>query len=188
MKIRAGFVSNSSTSSFICSVCKQGVAGREIGPDDVGMVSCTGGHYLCEGHALPETEETKAEAEAEIRQRLEARAERYRKYLQEEKDLTDEREAMYENWLREAEQDLESGDFDVAEELEGAVPRSRCPVCSMQVLEPWVMLRLLMRREGFTEKELLDDALGEFSTYSEMVKTLDPDKKHRFDAVTHMDG
>ncbi len=51
MKLRSGFVSNSSTSSFICSVCGgQEAAGHEVSWDDMGInhVECAKGHEFHE--------------------------------------------------------------------------------------------------------------------------------------------
>jgi hypothetical protein len=52
MKIRKGFVSNSSSSSFICEVCGEIEGGWDASLSDVGMFECENGHVFCEGHAL----------------------------------------------------------------------------------------------------------------------------------------
>lgn len=53
MKIRTGFVSNSSTSSFICEVCGNVEAGMDISLSEAGMVECINGHTYCDIHAYP---------------------------------------------------------------------------------------------------------------------------------------
>jgi hypothetical protein len=50
MKTRKGFVSNSSSSSFICNICGKSEGGYDISLDDAGMCGCEGGHvfhYRC---------------------------------------------------------------------------------------------------------------------------------------------
>jgi|GEM_PF-1864928 len=54
MKIRNGFVSNSSSSSFVCDVCKETVSGYDMTLYDAAMFQCVNGHTICEEHA-PET-------------------------------------------------------------------------------------------------------------------------------------
>lgn len=49
MKIRYAFVSNSSTSSFLCEVCGHQEAGHDsLGPSDYGFYYCQNEHELCE--------------------------------------------------------------------------------------------------------------------------------------------
>jgi hypothetical protein len=43
MKIRSGFVSNSSSSSFVCDVCGENISGMDIGLSDAGMFECMNG-------------------------------------------------------------------------------------------------------------------------------------------------
>ena len=46
MKIRNGFVSNSSSSSFICNVCNGAESGWDLCLDDAGMFNCENGHCV----------------------------------------------------------------------------------------------------------------------------------------------
>lgn len=53
MKIRNGFVSNSSSSSFICEVCGSTVESYDEGISHFGYVMCMDrDHLFCEGHAI----------------------------------------------------------------------------------------------------------------------------------------
>lgn len=52
MKIRAGFVSNSSSSSFICDVCGEEVSGMDMCFSETDLLKCTNDHLLCAEHKL----------------------------------------------------------------------------------------------------------------------------------------
>lgn len=52
MKVRKGFVSNSSSSSYICDVCGEDVSGMDIGLEEAEMYECVNQHTFCEHHAL----------------------------------------------------------------------------------------------------------------------------------------
>lgn len=57
MKIRYGFVSNSSSSSFTCNVCGETQSGMDMCLSDAYMFGCTNGHYVCNEHKLKDNEE-----------------------------------------------------------------------------------------------------------------------------------
>jgi len=48
MKIRNGFVSNSSSSSFVCDICGYENGGMDVGLNDVGMFECKAEHIMCD--------------------------------------------------------------------------------------------------------------------------------------------
>ncbi len=58
MKIRKGFVSNSSSSSFVCDVCGEDESGWDLCLSETGMFECTNGHTICKSHkiAIPNEE------------------------------------------------------------------------------------------------------------------------------------
>lgn len=51
MKIRRYFVSNSSTSSFICEICGNHAEGMDLCLSDCDMFECENGHTMCTEHA-----------------------------------------------------------------------------------------------------------------------------------------
>lgn len=50
MKIRMGFVSNSSSSSYTCDHCGETFSGWDSGLSEFDLVECEMGHYFCECH------------------------------------------------------------------------------------------------------------------------------------------
>jgi len=51
MKIRSGFVSNSSSSSFVCDICGATESGWDASPEDCGFFGCVNGHIICQEEA-----------------------------------------------------------------------------------------------------------------------------------------
>lgn len=61
MKIRKSFVSNSSTSSFICEICGEEAVGRDLCLSDCEMFQCENNHTMCNEHAIKDIEEDDCE-------------------------------------------------------------------------------------------------------------------------------
>jgi hypothetical protein len=57
MKIRNGFVSNSSSSSFICEICGHTEIGYDDSASDLGFAVCVNEHIFCEEHLLKDEKE-----------------------------------------------------------------------------------------------------------------------------------
>lgn len=57
MKIRTGFVSNSSSSSFTCEICGATESAWDGSPADCGFIDCEHGHIFCDEEKLDISEE-----------------------------------------------------------------------------------------------------------------------------------
>ena len=52
MKFRNGFVTNSSSSSFVCQICGESNSGFDSDPADLGFVVCKNHHVFCDRHII----------------------------------------------------------------------------------------------------------------------------------------
>ena len=52
MKFRKDFVTNSSSSSFVCEICGYSTGGWDMSLSEADMMECVNGHIFCSEHAL----------------------------------------------------------------------------------------------------------------------------------------
>ena len=57
MKFRKDFVTNSSSSSYVCEICGEEVSGYDISLQDYEMCECENGHILCWEHLIMPTKD-----------------------------------------------------------------------------------------------------------------------------------
>jgi len=145
MKIRTGFVSNSSSSSFTCDICGAEESGRDLCLSNLEWFECEGGHTIS-GEYI-EKDPYDMSKEDCIRHFFSKNLESWKeKYLQELKDMTDE------EW-EDKKQDL----LDDTCELRYCLPSELCPICSMQVLSLTDKIQFLIKKTGITKSEVFKE-------------------------------
>ena len=169
MKIRNGFVSNSSSSSFICEVCGQDASGWDMSLSDAEMYECENGHVFCEDHALSYGSEKEICIQL-IKSSIEKWKERilenpnnvdYKNYLKGDEDL-----------LKQVEETTEDDDFDfdnLMDELEFrySVPAKYCPICQMNHVTDEDMVSYLFKKYDINEDDVKAEIKSTFNSYKE---------------------
>lgn len=161
MKIRLGFVSNSSSSSYTCDVCGYNISGMDMGYSDAGMYSCINGHEFCASHAI-EWDMSWEDKRKLLLASWSITKDKYLKHLVEASNSEEMLDRIIE------EHDLEDYiEFDTYD-----VPAEICPLCSFGNIHERDAYLYLLRVAGRTEADLLAELKGRFGTYVEMKKWL----------------
>ena len=155
MKIRQGFVSNSSSSSFSCDVCGEEVSGWDVCLSEAEMSECVNGHVFCNDHM--DGDEDKEPDIKELQQYC------LDNISDDDKERREEILAMdYDEVYDEA----ESWGFDDDDPYD--VPESKCPICSFLNVHTGEAYAYLLDKIGITEAQLLDELKGRFKNYAEL--------------------
>lgn len=163
MKTRQGFVSNSSSSSFICDVCGATESGMDMCHTDFDMSQCPNGHLICNSHALDIEEKTiqelKDKAICIIKEEFDKDSKYYDEYMKEVEELydNDDISGLYE-YLREFE--------------ECEISEDECPICMFKNIEIMKAKKILLKHFGILEEEVLSELKERFSNYMELKKWL----------------
>lgn len=154
MKIRQYFVSNSSSSSFVCEICDASFSGwdGDYG-DDLRKLRCENGHVMCSscvGSPGPDL----GDFEKEVREAMEEDG-------RQDEDIHE----YVESWGGLKELLMELGDS--LWEYENNLPAAACKICSFKELLDKDGLEYLMIATGNTREDLLSKIKSLFPTYKE---------------------
>ena len=174
MKIRTGFVSNSSSSSFLCDFCGNDVSGWDMGLSEAEMFQCVNHHTVCLSHLTDEekdlvehpfkTKEEFIQALVTFKEENSEStywSERVNNLLAE---ITDE------NW-----EDLVQEDFmcNFTDGSNYGVPASVCPLCNFKDIMSDDLSKYLMVVLGQTKEQVLETIKRRSKTYKEFKTFID---------------
>lgn len=166
MKIRNGFVSNSSSSSFICNVCGEDASGWDICLSEAEMTECVNGHTFCDNHMLDVNrkeicisilKDTIKIYEKSVKNHPDDKY--YKEYLE-----------MYNTHLSkidtynddEIEELLEDDNID----FRYNAPDICCPLCQLQKITDNDALNYLLSKDNMTVDDVLKEIKEKYKTYN----------------------
>lgn len=139
MKFRSDFVTNSSSSSYVCEICGESGSGWDASVEDFDMFECENGHVLCQEHMLnPSREE-------QINEILK------NDYWNEE---TREYDLHYTREELEAMDDDELFETLLGSERYYEVPECLCPICQFEEYSENDMAQYLLKEYKVSRDEV----------------------------------
>lgn len=167
MKYRMSFVTNSSSSSFVCDVCGSVESGYDASLSDFDMSRCVNGHEFCDHHAKG----LKVDKKEELLELLEQRI----KYQTNSKYYTDADVLE----TAQVKQKVESGELynGEIEELyreysDGDVPVGECPICSMNSIKDDEFTEFLLKKFNVIGTDMTKEIRDTFKSYLEFKEYL----------------
>lgn len=179
MKIRKGFVTNSSSSSYICDYCNRAEAGYDLAIEDADMYECENGHVLCRYHFNGEFD--KNDVYKAIKRRfIDEIYSRSAIYGTIKKSNIKARASMIRNLLKDLKEleEIMKKNGDILEFAEDRInfsyelPYELCPVCNFKMLINTDGYKYLLKITGMTERELLNKISKEYNSYDDFRKFL----------------
>ena len=142
MKFRKDFVTNSSSSSYVCEICGRSESGWDIGLSECEMMECVNGHVFCCDEALekPTKEEMmKMILENGWTNRWDSGIQDYRDYTEEEISAMDE-DIIFDEWV------TDGGYYEV--------PECMCPICQFIEYSEYDLSAYLLKEYGISRDEV----------------------------------
>lgn len=161
MKKRIGFVSNSSSSSFVCDVCGREESGWDMDLSEAEMFECENGHIFCESHAMVNVTSFDV-----IKDFVEKEKVKEDSYYKEEVD-------KFYQMLNSEDHD----NSDIEEEFcdwglygDGrySIPSKNCPICQMEHVTDKDMVAYLLKVSETTRDKVKQEMKEKFKDYKDL--------------------
>lgn len=174
MKIRSDFVTNSSSSSFICEVCGCAEGGYELSLSDAGMCECENGHTFCKDHQVDNPDKYKEDA---IIRYLDQEIKAWSKHFQVTKRRSHQEQVdKLSKWYEKITTKVE-GYEDVIEEVcedeydfDYSIPKECCPICTMATIRGEDMIKYICGKLGVTEEQIRTEIKSKYKTFEDFIK------------------
>ena len=155
MKIRSDFVTNSSSSSFVCEICGSSESGWDMSLSEAEMYQCENGHTFCQYHAKEFTREEMIELIFKLKLNEEAIYNyETKEYETVDKEFFDDKEDEYL--------------FEFLTKDGYGLPASMCPICSMEKAAHHDLLKYLLKKNNLKAEDILKEWKETFNSYREL--------------------
>ena len=164
MKIRIGFVSNSSSSSFTCGVCETTASGWDLCLEDAGMYECLNGHYFCRGHAEKitiEAKRNKAKKDLEWYKKKNKEG-KYDEEITKKIEILKKSDEEFEDWFEE----------EYYRVMDYEYPIELCPLCNFKQIDKDDIISYFFAKHKTTRKELAKEMQEKFKNYDKFKEWL----------------
>lgn len=176
MKLRKGFVSNSSTTSFTCDACGEIIAYHDsCDYEDLGIVTYECGHETCSCIDIDFDDEDvrkkwRAGAERAIREEIDGLKDQSdipEQYRRSDEDVTKKIELLNSILALEDFEEFRSEFKACSYSWRSFNPKELCPICSLEALNNDYLFDYLIAKFQFNLKEVHDEIKSKFKNFAE---------------------
>lgn len=174
MKTRLGFVSNSSSSSFVCDLTGRVESGYDMPLTDAGMFECINGHTV--------SDDLKLSPKFIIEEAITNFVDFYNKPTWRKTHVTDAEvaqkcsEAEVDDWESFFEVVQENWDDEYGGKYGTEMPKEFCPICMMQQLPKDQVLTYLLEKIGRSQEDVTKEIRESFVQYDKFKEHLNGSK------------
>ena len=151
MKFRNGFVTNSSSSSYVCEICGTSEGGYDYSLEDVDMYECENGHTFWRYH-IGENEDFYENALKYIRKKYPDMQLKALMLLPEAKNANKEFIPKIFNILGKDEDDISDYEY----------PSALCPICNKTFIKDEELLSYASKKYDFSIADIQEEILNNF--------------------------
>lgn len=163
MKIRSGFVSNSSSSSFICDLCGETRSGWDMSLNEAGMTQCEHGHTLCDEHYINGGDLSTDDKQKFLIKSYNNRINGYYKNKPEQqKEYYDAIKNVVN--LNEDQLNSECNDF----ELNYSFPSEFCPICRLDNIQDDTILNYIIKKFNINKDKIKTEIKTKYKTLQDI--------------------
>lgn len=165
MKIRIGFVSNSSSSSFICDVCGEDVSGMDMCLSDAEMHQCKNGHTICDSHLdkNPNSPNSDEEIKKAVKNSNWYKKDFEKKFNKKIEEATNEDLDKYIDG---------NNKHDILSEMRYEMSAELCPCCKFSEVASDDIIKYFFKKHNTNHKKISEEMQVKFKNYDEFKKWL----------------